>query len=219
MTGRTPQIHALVFVLLFSATMNLNSEAIAVEVPSIASRNHSKPGDVLVRVQNHGSAKTVVGTIEIDQSPHRIWPILVNPYELQASICPRMKEIEMLCDEPNTSLMKVKVDCGIFFPHISYIVESKYTRNQRIDFRRIGGTLKDFTGYWQIEPLDDGSRSRVTYSLFIEPGIPVPQWLVREAIKVELPKTLRALRRRVDYLCEGNHKAISKTILAAKPLD
>src|SRR5262249_5016040 len=146
MTVRTPQIHALVFVLLFSATMNLNSTAVSREVPDIASRNQAKSGDVQVRVQNHGAAKTVVGTIEIAQHPDRIWPILVNPYELQAYICPRMKEIDMLCDEPNVSLMKVKVDCGIF-PHITYVVESKYRRNQRIDFRRVSGTLKDFRGY------------------------------------------------------------------------
>lgn len=218
MTSHLVQIRPFLFILLFSATMNLSSKAASGEIPSISTAEYSRNEDVHVRVQNYGNAKSVVGTIVIDQPPDKIWPIVVNPYEFRNSLCPRMKYIEVLRDEPTTSLMKVKVNCGIF-PHITYLVESTYKRNQRVDFKRAGGSLKEFTGYWLLETLDNGKKSRVTYSLYVDPGIPLPQWLVREAIKVELPKTLRALRRRVDFLCQGDHKSSTPNILAAKPLN
>ena len=168
-------------------------------------------------IENRGKIKTVVGSIDIDQPPEKIWPIVANPFEFQQTIYPRMKRIELMRDEPDRTLMKVSVDCGIL-PQITYVVECKYIRNQRVIFNRVDGIPKYFTGYWQIEPLDDGARSRVTYSLFVDPGIAVPQWLVREALKVELPKTLRALRHRVNDVYAGRDLALKRSILAARTI-
>lgn len=182
-----------------------------------SSRNEQRleHGDVVLKTESQGEYKHIIGTIDIDEPAEKIWPIIVNPYEFQKSIFPRMTEIDLLRDEPDITLMKVTVDCGLV-PSISYVVESRYVRNQRIDFKRIDGIPKEFNGYWHIQPLNNGTKSRVTYCLYVNPGIPLPQWLVREALKVELPRTLRALRKRVLSVCENGHTPAKQTIVAAR---
>jgi hypothetical protein len=53
--------------------------------------------------------------------------------------------------------------------------------------------------------------------MYVDPGFYVPQWIVREGVKGELPKTLRALKKRVKEVCVQAHSLEPKTILAANP--
>jgi hypothetical protein len=52
-------------------------------------------------------------------------------------------------------------------------------------------------GFWLLEPIDGGARTRVTYSLYTDPGGSVPRWIVNRANRSSLPEVLRALRREV----------------------
>ena len=49
----------------------------------------------------------------------------------------------------------------------------------------------------------------------IDPGYPVPLWLVREAVKLELPKTLTAVRKRVYELGSAKRQPAKSSIMAA----
>ena len=66
-----------------------------------------------------------------------------------------------------------------------------------------------------MSPAKSGTKTELIYCMYIDPGFPVPQWIIREGVKNELPKTLIALRQRVEKVCE--HPAIKekRTILAA----
>jgi hypothetical protein len=96
------------------------------------------------------------------------------------------------------------IKCGwnvcLLIPKITYTVESKFEQQKQVQFRRIAGTFKDFRGSWMLRPLDGGKSSEVLYSMFIDPGIPLPKWLMREALKNELPQTLIGLRERVHAI-------------------
>jgi hypothetical protein len=51
--------------------------------------------------------------------------------------------------------------------------------------------------------------------MYVDPGFPVPQWIIREGVKTELPRTLMALRKRVKAVCMRTEAMESQTILAA----
>ena len=51
--------------------------------------------------------------------------------------------------------------------------------------------------------------------MHIDPGFPVPQWMIREAVKNELPQTLAALRQRVQTISQHHCARAEHTILAA----
>ncbi len=194
----------------FYASQNLAGAA----VPEISFQQRLERGEVVVGLKDVGSTKFVTGSMIINEPPDRVWPIMVNPFEFLGKISPRMKEVEVVTDKANLSVLKVTLDVTLI-PHFTYIVESRYENSARIEFKRIGGVLKDFRGLWEMSPACNGARTQLTYSMYIDPGFPVPQWIIREGVKAELPRTLLALRKRVGAVCEDSAALEPHTILAA----
>jgi hypothetical protein len=166
----------------------------------IESEKRLKNGEVLVEAVDGGKTKFVMARICIEQPPEDVWPILANPYEFENKICPRMKTVELISEKADSNVIKCGWNVCMLIPKITYTVESKFEQQKQVQFRRIGGTFKDFRGSWMLRPLDGGKSTEVLYSMFIDPGIPLPKWLVREALKNELPQTLIGLRERVHAI-------------------
>lgn len=78
-------------------------------------------------------------------------------------------------------------------PAIRSEFRSDYILHRSIRFRRTGGDFKLLEGLWTFEPLADGG-TRLKYEARVDPGFPVPDALVRQAIKSDLPLTLKAIR-------------------------
>ncbi|MBS1994450.1 MAG: SRPBCC family protein [Cyanobacteria bacterium SZAS LIN-2] len=177
-------------------------------------------GEVVVGMRDVGATKFVTGKILINESPERVWPIMVNPFEFRGRISPRVKKVEVVTDEANLSVMKMTMDTSPlpFLPQLSYTVESRYEKTEKgghIEFRRVGGMIRDFRGYWDMAPADGGAKTELTYSMYIDPGFFVPQFIVREGVKGELPRTLTALRKRIKGVYEGEERPERQTIVAA----
>jgi len=177
-------------------------------------RDRLERGEVVVSLKDVGSTKYVEGRVLINASPDKVWPIMVNPFEFQGKISPRMKAVEVMSDQANRSVLKVTLDV-LLIPHFTYVVESLYENGESIAFHRVGGMLKDFRGSWVMSPVDNGNKTELVYCMYIDPGFPVPQWIIREGVKNELPKTLISLRQRVSAVNEHPSSKEHRTILAA----
>jgi len=172
-------------------------------------------GEVVVGLKQLEKTKFVVGRIWIDADSQQVWQILANPFEFEGKICPRVKRIDVLVDKPDRSVMQMFVSICWPIPQISYVVESRYEPGEQINFQRISGLPKVFKGYWQIRPLGDGAKTEVTYAMYMHPGIPCPDWIVQEGVKVELPRVLSALRDRVKTVWVDRANLEPRSILAA----
>jgi ribosome-associated toxin RatA of RatAB toxin-antitoxin module len=204
-----------------SVPMSANQISSVQGTSKIELKPHSKAnehalsrGEVVLRTQDVGANKYMVGTIIIERPAEEVWPIIVNPYEYKHAIFPRVRKIDVLVDEPNFSRVKASINC-FPFPDIGYTVESFYQPCSRVEFKRIEGCFKNFAGNWSIKPTANGSACEVTFSMLVEPEFFLPQWLVRQGIKIELPKTLTALRNRVDAISKAEAKLETQSILAA----
>lgn len=174
-----------------------------------------KEGEVIVDAVDRGSTRYVVAKILINDSPQSVWRVLTNPFEFKRKISPRMKDVEMLVDASTRSVMRCKVE--IFppvLPFITYTVESEYKPYEHVYFKRVDGMLKDFKGAWYLSAKDGGSATEVTYQMYIDPGMPVPQWIIRKAIRIELPRTLVALRKRITSSDTAGSAEPVRTIMA-----
>jgi hypothetical protein len=86
-------------------------------------------------------------------------------------------------------------------PSVTTIVRADYKRPQRIDFKRVGGDLKDETGTWVLEsssPATHDNTTIVEYELHVDPGFWIPRVLVRHSLRTELPAALTAIRSRAE---------------------
>ena len=162
-------------------------------------------GEVIVGLKNIGSKKFVTGRLWIPHSIEKVWPIMVNPYEFKSNISPGMKTLEVISDTEKESVMKItiKYPIPLPIPAIQYTVKSKYFQDEnsaKAQFERVSGTIKDFHGFWQAKRVCNGTKTEVVYSMYLEPGFYVPQWIIRKGVSGELPKTLLSLRKRINSI-------------------
>ena len=66
-----------------------------------------------------------------------------------------------------------------------------------------------------MAPINGGTKTELTYSMYVDPGFFVPQWIMREGMKDELPRTLKGLKERVEAVAHEKQMAEPHTILAA----
>ena len=84
-----------------------------------------------------------------------------------------------------------------FLPMVRSVFRSDYVPVREINFRRVEGDLKQLEGQWRLEPIKNGTSTRLHYTARVDPGFPVPNSVVRASLESDIPKTLKALREEV----------------------
>ena len=180
-------------------------------------------GEVVVGLKEIGKKKFVTGRVWIPYSLDKVWPIMVNPYEFKSNISPGMRDLEVITDTANMSVLKVtaKYPIPLPIPPISYTVQSNYSHspdNSLVEFKRVGGALKDFHGFWRAKSICHGTKTEIFYSMYIEPGFFVPQWIIRRGVSGQLPDTLNSLRKRIKSIYSTHSPREKQSITATAQL-
>ena len=58
--------------------------------------------------------------------------------------------------------------------------------------------IRDTNGFWVLDNAPDGAGAVVSFSSYIDTGIPIPEMVTRKASRSTLPKILNNLRLRVE---------------------
>lgn len=158
-----------------------------------------KKGETLVGVkqsqnQNKG---TVEATILIDTPAEPIWQIMTD-CDAAPTFVPGLKACRVLDSGDDWQIIHHDVKWIWFLPEFSYVFRADYVRNRQIDFIRIRGDLREMRGSWRLETINDGKETLVHYSVYLNPGFYIPQWVVRQSLKKNLPAVLIALRTKVQ---------------------
>jgi ribosome-associated toxin RatA of RatAB toxin-antitoxin module len=155
-------------------------------------------GEILVSVnQAEGPARgTVEAIILIDAPAEGIWKVMIDCDQIPIFI-PGVEACEVLDSGENWEIIRHDVKWIWFFPRVSYVFRARYQPNRQILFTRISGDLREMRGSWQLIPAKKSNTTLVRYRVYLDPGFLIPQWLVRNALKSDLPAVLTALRTRV----------------------
>ncbi len=157
-----------------------------------------KGGAVLVDVKqaDEPSKGMVEATILIDALAESIWQIMVNCHEIPTFV-PGLKDCRVLAAGENWEIIRHEVKWIWFLPRLSYVFRAVYQHNRQIDFVKIEGDLREMKGAWRLTPLNETGQTIVRYSVYLDPGFFVPQYIVRQSLKADLPAILTALRTEV----------------------
>lgn len=135
----------------------------------------------------------VEALVLIDAPAETIWHFMTDCEEAVAFV-PELTGCEVLDSGKNWEIIRHDVKWIWFLPKISYVFRAEYQKNRHIDFERIDGDLRDVKGSWHLYPLNKGRQTAVSYGVYIDPGFFLPQWIVRQVVKMQLPNLLSALR-------------------------
>jgi len=90
------------------------------------------------------------------------------------------------------------MDYSWYVPKLTYEFHASYDPPVRVSIERIAGDLRVLRGSWVLQ--SDGDYTVAHYALDLAPGFWVPHWIVRAALRRDLPKMLRALRARAEFV-------------------
>ena len=157
-------------------------------------------GEVQVYVERSDRPLTadVKVAVEVDAPATAIWDVLkaceVSPeYVPNVLSCTKLEEL----DGGRAELFKQTIKPIFFMPTFEHVFRLDYTPYTRIDVNRVSGPIAHFQGTWWLLAQDNG-RILLVYELSLDPGMPIPRFLVRSTLKRDLPKVLAAVRERAE---------------------
>jgi hypothetical protein len=189
---RTLFLIGLIFTANSASSANLAQEA-------------SQKSDIEVTVsldltEQSGSANA---TVRIHAPREVVWSLITScPESLR--MVPGLEVCDVLESAPDQSWQRIHhvMNYSWFVPKLSYVIRAAYDRPSKVSIERISGDLRTLRGSWELK--SDGDYTIAHYMVDLAPGFWIPHWIVRSALRKDLPKMLRALRARAEAAANLN---------------
>lgn len=155
-------------------------------------------GEIVVEVEAvpQTAAGRVVALLDIPASQQRVWQIMLDCMR-SMKIVEGLKSCRVTAADPGGrwDVREHLVQWAWPLPLVKSVFRSDYVEFDQIAFRRVAGDLRALDGAWRLSSISAGKGTRLRYEAIVDPGVPLPGFLVRGAIEAEFRKTLAALRR------------------------
>jgi hypothetical protein len=155
---------------------------------------------VLDAAEQSGNARA---TVRIHAPREIVWSLITSCPE-SVSLVPGLEVCQVLETAPDRSWQRIHhvMNYSWYVPKVSYEIRASYDQPSRVSIERISGDLRTLRGSWELQ--SDGEYTVAHYTVDLVPGFWVPQWLVRSALRRDLPRMLRALRSRAEAVQAGS---------------
>jgi hypothetical protein len=150
-----------------------------------------------VQLDSGEQSGRAAATLRIHAQRDTLWRLLTSCDEA-LKIVRGLKAcvVEDTAADQSWQTIRQVMDYSWYMPRVSYLIKATYERPRSIDFEQVSGDLLRVRGSWTLD--SDGDYTIARYALEFAPGFWVPRWLVRAAMKRDLPAMLRALRERAE---------------------
>jgi hypothetical protein len=173
--------------------------------PESLAQEAMQTGDIEVSVvldaaEQSGNARA---TVRIHARREVVWSLITSCPE-SVSLVPGLEICQVLETAPDHSWQRIHhvMNYSWYIPKVSYEIRASYDQPSRVSIERVAGDLRTLRGSWELR--GDGDYTVAHYTVDLVPGFWVPQWLVRSALRRDLPRMLRALRTRAEAIQAGS---------------
>lgn len=166
-----------------------------VESLSQGERGRLAAGEPVVLARREAE-RWVRALVRIEADPEALWEVMTDCPRAPEFV-PGLRSCRVLESEVHAALVEHRARPFLFLPEMTYAFREHREPFRSIRFQRVSGSLKAMEGRWDLRRQGSGSTV-VWYTVLLDPGFLVPEWLVRRALRRELPELLAALKRRVE---------------------
>jgi Polyketide cyclase / dehydrase and lipid transport len=153
--------------------------------------------EVTVKLDAGEQSGTATATVRIHARREVVWSLITSCAEA-LHLVPGLVSCDVLETAPDRSWQRIRhvIDYSWYLPKLTYEIRAAYDRPTRVSIERVSGDLRVLKGSWVLQ--SDGEDTIAHYAVDLAPGFWVPRWMVRAALKRDLPKMLQALRSRAE---------------------
>jgi Polyketide cyclase / dehydrase and lipid transport len=155
--------------------------------------------DVAVALDAGEQSGTASATVRIQARREVVWSLITSCAEA-LRLVPGLVACDVQETAPDGSWQRIRhvMDYSWYVPKLNYEIRASYDPPSRVSVERISGDLRTLRGSWVLQT--DGDYTIAHYAIDLAPGFWVPHWIVRAALRRDLPKMLRALRSRAEFV-------------------
>ncbi len=158
-------------------------------------------GDIDIAVTLDAGEQSGSASAWVRIHAHRevVWSLITScPEALQ--MIPGLMSCEVMETAPDRSWQRIRhvMNYSWYAPKLTYEIRAFYDEPSRVSIERTSGDLALLRCSWDLR--SDGDDTVAHYSVHLVPGFWVPRWMERAALRRDLPKMLRALRARAEFV-------------------
>ncbi|HWJ34955.1 MAG TPA: SRPBCC family protein [Steroidobacteraceae bacterium] len=155
--------------------------------------------DVGVVLDTDGESGRANATVRIHAPREVVWSLITDCADA-LELVPGLVSCDVLETAPDNSWQRIRqvLDYSWYVRKLTYQIRATYDKPVSVSIERVSGDLRTLNVFWNLK--SDGDYTVAHYRVDLAPGFWVPQWLVRVALRRDLPKMLRALRTRAELL-------------------
>lgn len=137
-------------------------------------------------------------------STHKSIDVDVTPGAFLAVVTDFLRYPDFLNHVRSTRVVRQDDTCWEVEFELNLIRPVRYTLHLErqippgLSWSLVSGLFRSNDGSWVLEPLDDGTRTRATYTIDLQLGVFLPGSLVNTLVGKELPDMLQAFKLRAE---------------------
>jgi hypothetical protein len=154
---------------------------------------------VAVALDTAEQSGTASATVRIHARREVVWSLITSCAEA-VHMVPGLIACDVVETAPDRSWQRIRhvMDYSWYMPKLTYEIRASYTDSSRVSIERVSGDLRILRGSWALQ--GDGDDTVAHYAVAFAPGFWVPHWIMRAALRHDLPKMLSALRTRAEFV-------------------
>jgi hypothetical protein len=165
------------------------------------SQESTQHGDIEIAVSLDSGEQSgrASASVRIHARREVVWSLITSCAEA-LHLVPGLVACDVMETAPDRSWQRIRhvMDYSWYLPKLTYEIRAVYDQPSRVSIERMSGDLRILRGSWTLQ--SDGDYTFAHYAVELAPGFWVPHWIVRAALRRDLPKMLRALRTRAEFV-------------------
>lgn len=133
--------------------------------------------------------------IEIFARPETIFAI-VTDYPSYPELFDEIVEAEVLSRTAQT--VECRFTAEVAKKRFQYTLRLEHTPPTRTRWALVAGDFKKNNGGWDFRPQGDGTRTHVTYTVELDLGMFIPQFVINSLVGANMPKMLESVKKRAE---------------------
>ena len=167
------------------------------------------PTDLAQEAEQHGDIEVGVtldageqsghagATVRIHASRDVVWRLVTQCADALVLV-PGLVGCQVLETSADGTTQRIRqvLNYSWYVPKLTYELLATYDKPRHLTLERVSGDLKTLHVSWDLRV--EGDYTVAQYVVDLAPGFWVPHWIIRVALRHDLPKMLRAVRSRAE---------------------